>query len=101
MPGDFDGDVPPLRIPEVERVVVDVGHRFFPLQVAPATYFPDRGLGLGDQNQKQPRLAAMAGQILFRDLVLPLAPLALNDRNTRALAKARRRRLKRPAIRMR
>src|SRR5438309_11209445 len=81
MPGDFKGDVPPLWIPDVERVVVDVGHRLLPLQVALAADLPNRGLSLGDQNQEQPRLPGMAGQIRFGDLVFPLASFAVDHGN--------------------
>src|SRR5439155_23348308 len=81
MPGDFQGDVPPLRVPDVKRVVVDVGHRLLPLQVALAADLPNRGLGLGDQNQEQPRLPGMAGQIRFGDLMFPLASFAVDHRN--------------------
>ena len=59
MPGDLDRDVSPLAIPDVERVVVDVGHGLFPLQVVFAGGFPNGCLSLTNQNQKQPQLARM------------------------------------------
>src|SRR5215469_14913604 len=88
MARDFDRDVSPLRIPDMERVVVDVGHGLLPLQVVLAGRFPDGCLSLANQNQKQPRLARMVGQVLFSDLVFPLASLALDHGNASGLGES-------------
>src|SRR5215472_14270206 len=44
MPRELDRDVSPLAIPDVKRVVVDVRHGLFPLQVVLARWFPKRVL---------------------------------------------------------
>ncbi len=53
MPADFDGDVAPLRIEDMERVVVDIGHRPFWFDVMVGADVPHRCLGSTHQNQKQ------------------------------------------------
>ena len=58
MAGHLDGQVPPLGIPDVKRVVIDEGpllEQLGDLAVDPLLDLPDRGWGAGDQDRKRPQ----------------------------------------------
>ena len=84
VPGHLDDQVPPLRVHDVEGVVVDVlglllqGHDH-PARGPP--HLPHRRPRPGDQDQEDTRPDAVAGQVLLRDLVLALPGLALDHRD--------------------
>ena len=52
MPADFDRDVAPLRIEDVEGVVVNIGHRLLWFDVMVDADVPHWCLGAAYQNQK-------------------------------------------------
>src|SRR6267142_1282464 len=49
MPADLDGQMAPVRIEDVKRVVVDIGHRLFSFDVVLRADIPHRRLRLTDQ----------------------------------------------------
>ena len=51
MPADLDGDMPPITVENMKRVVVHVW--LLPLKVIIRFYVPHRCLGATDQDQKQ------------------------------------------------
>jgi len=84
MAGHLDGDVPPLRIPDVERVVIDKDLLLFEVlddSLGRALHVPDRGYRPSDQDQEQASLDLVCGQVLLTDVVLVLTSAAVNDRN--------------------
>ena len=54
MAADFDREMPPVSIEDVERVVIDVGHRPFPLEMVLGADVPDRRLCFADEDQETP-----------------------------------------------
>src|SRR6266403_3444626 len=53
MPADLDGQMAPVRIEDVKRVVVHIGHRLFSFDVVLRADIPHRRLRPTDQDQKQ------------------------------------------------
>ena len=53
MTADLDGQMSPIRIDNVKRVVVDIRHGFLSLDVVLGADIPHRCLRPSDQNQKQ------------------------------------------------
>jgi hypothetical protein len=53
MAADLNGEMAPLRIEDMKRIVVDIGHRPFWFDVMIAGDVPHRRLGSAHQNQKQ------------------------------------------------
>ena len=53
MPADLDGQMAPVRIEDVKRVVVDIGHRLLSFDVVLRADIPHRRLRPTDQDQKQ------------------------------------------------
>jgi len=89
--GHLDGDVAPLRVEDVERVVIDV--RPLLLQVTDRTPngaldFPDGGHGAADQDQEQALLDRMRGEVFLGDAMLALTSSAVDDRNPMHSGKA-------------
>ena len=70
MPANLDRDVAPVGIEDMERVVVDVGHRLLALDVMIHADIPHRRLRAAHQNQRQPSGDLRLRQIFFRDIVL-------------------------------
>jgi len=63
MSADLDGDVPPLGVEGMKRVVVHIG--LLALQVMMGAYVPYRCLGAARQNEKQPLRDLGLGQVFF------------------------------------
>jgi hypothetical protein len=88
MPGHLDGEVAPLRIQDVERVMVDVGHlleQLGELAVDALLDLPKRGWGAGDQDQKDALADLVLGQVLLSQQVLALARPAIEQRDALGL----------------
>src|SRR5437867_6420885 len=81
MSADLDGHMPPVGVENMERVVIDIGHRFLPLQVMLAHDLPNRSLSSADQDQKHAAGDFCLGQLLFSDLMLAFPHRAIDDRN--------------------
>src|SRR5215831_3753632 len=72
MTTDLDGQMPPLRVANVKRVVVDIRHGLLSLDVALCADIPHRCLRPSDQDQKQALPDLRLGQIFFGKVVLAL-----------------------------
>ena len=84
MPGHFDRHVSPLRVQDVEGVVVDEGPLLGQVAQHPAGRagdLPHRGDRAGDQDQEHPALHLVGGQVLLGDLVLAFPALAVDHRD--------------------
>src|SRR4030095_3342759 len=81
MPADLDGHMPPVGVEKMKRVMIDVGHRFLPLQMMPGPSLPNRSLGPADQDQKQAPSDLGLFQLLFSDLMLAVPHRAIEDGN--------------------
>src|ERR1700719_539604 len=73
MTADLDGEVAPLWIEDMKRVVVDIGHRLLAFDVVFGADIPHRRLRPTDQDQKPALGDRRLGQIFFRKLVLALS----------------------------
>src|SRR5260370_25943322 len=73
MAADLDGQMAPVRVKDVKRVVVDIRHRLLSLDVVFRADIPHRRLRPTDQNQKQTLGHRRLGQIFFRKLMLALS----------------------------
>src|SRR5436309_5321941 len=71
VPADFDGEVAPVRIEDVKRVMIDEGHGLLSLDVMVGADIPNRRLSAADENEKQPSGDLRLRQVFFRDIVLP------------------------------
>ena len=72
MPADLDGQMAPVRVEDVKRVVVHIGHRLLSFDVVLRADIPHRRLRPTDQDQKQALGDRRLGQIFFRKVVLAL-----------------------------
>ena len=84
MPGHLDGHVSPLRVQDVEGVVVDEGPLLDQVAQHPAGRagdLPDRGHRARHQDQEHPAIHPVGGQVLLGDLVLALPALAVDHRD--------------------
>src|ERR1700741_3308689 len=72
MAADLDGQMAPVRIEDMKRVVVDVGHRLFSLDVVFRADIPHRRLRPTDQDQKQTLDGCRLGEIFLRKVMLAL-----------------------------
>ena len=72
MPADLDGQMAPVRVEDVKRVVVHIGHRLLSFDVVLCADIPHRRLRPTDQDQKQALGDLGPGQKFFRKLVLAL-----------------------------
>src|SRR5271163_4702359 len=79
MPADLDGDMPPVTVENMKRVVVDIG--FLPLKVIIRPDVPHRRLGATDQDQKQAFGDRRLGQIVIGHVMLALPCHTVDDRN--------------------
>jgi hypothetical protein len=64
---DLDGEMAPVRIKDMKRVVVHVGHRLLSLDVVIGADVPHRCLRSTDQDKKQTLEDLSLGQMLLRD----------------------------------
>src|SRR5439155_142466 len=104
MAGHLDGEVAPLGVSDVEGVVVDIGlllEQLGDLAAGSLLDLPDRGGGTGDQDQEEAEPDLMSCQVLVGDACLRSPCLQSMTGIPFALADARSRRAKRPAIRIR
>src|SRR6201987_50660 len=72
MAADLDGQMAPVRIEDMKRVVVDVGHRLFSLDVVFRADIPHRRLRPTDQDQKQTLGGCRLGEIFLGKVMLAL-----------------------------
>ena len=90
MPGHLDRHMPPGRIHDVKRVVVDVLGLLLQIDDPPPRgplHLPHLRRGLADQHQEDPRPRRRAGrQVLRGDQVLAVAGLAPDHRDVIGLA---------------
>src|SRR5712671_1951187 len=81
MPADLDGEMTPVRIEDVKRVVVDIRGGLLSFDVVFGADIPHRRRRSTDEDQKQALGDRRLGQICFRDVVLALAHRTVDDRN--------------------
>ena len=81
MTADLDGQMSPIRIDYVKRVVVDIRHGLLSLDVVLGADIPHRCLRSSDQDQKQALRDLCCGQIFFGKIVLSLPYRTVDDRN--------------------
>ena len=74
VPADFYGEVAPVRIEDMKRVMIDVGQGLLSLDVMVGADIPNRRLSAADENKKQPSGDLRLRQVFFRDIVLPVSP---------------------------
>jgi len=86
MPAYLDGQMAPVGVEDMKRIVVDIGHRLFSLDVVLAAYIPHRRLGAANQDQKQALGDRRLGQIFFGQIVFALPRGTVDHRNACALA---------------
>ena len=89
MPADLDGDVAPLGIEDMKRVVVDIGHWLLALDVMVGADVPHRRLGAAHQNQKQALRDFRLCQIFLCQFMLALPGRTIDYRNARSLWQTR------------
>ena len=73
MSADLDGEMAPVWIEDMERVVIDIGQRLSSLDVAFRADIPHRRRRTTDQNHKQAVCDGRLGQVFFRNVVLALS----------------------------
>jgi hypothetical protein len=84
MPGHLDGHVSPLRVQDVEGVVVDEGPLLDQVAQHPAGRagdLPDRGHRARHEDQEHSAIHPVGGQVLLGDLVLAFPALAVDHRD--------------------
>src|SRR5262252_4954323 len=81
MTTDLDGQMSPIRIDYVKRVVVDIRHGLLSLDVVLCADIPHRRLRPSDQDQKQALRDLRLGQIFFGKIVLALPCRTVDQRN--------------------
>ncbi len=81
MSADLDGEMAPVSIEDMERVVIDIGHRHLSLDVVIRADIPHRRLRATDQNHKQAVSDRRLGQIFFRNVVLALPSRTVDHGN--------------------
>src|SRR5208282_227353 len=79
MPTDLDGDVSPVTVENMKRVVIDVRLLFLEVIICPDV--PHRCLGSADQDQKQAFGDRCLGQIFISHVMLALPGRTVDDRN--------------------
>ena len=65
----------------MERIMIDVGHGPFPLDVMIGADIPHRRLRAAHQNEKQPSGDLGLGQVFLGDIMLALPDRTIDDRN--------------------
>lgn len=88
MPADLDGDMTPVTVENLERVVVHV--RLLLLQVIIRPDVPHRRLRPPDQDQKQALGNRCLGQIVTGQVMLAFPRCTVDDRNAERLGVASR-----------
>ena len=83
MAADLDGQMAPVGIEDVKRVVVDIRDRFLSFDVVVGADSPHWGWRPSNQNQEQPLRDFRRGQIVFGKLVLALPDRAIDNGNCR------------------
>src|ERR1700730_6158124 len=73
MTADLDGQMAPVGVEDMKRVVVDIGHRLLAFDVVFGADIPHRRLRPTDQDQKQALGDRRLGQIFFHKVVLALS----------------------------
>ncbi len=85
MSGHLDRQMPPLRVHDVKRVVVDEGPLLGQVPDHPAVrragHLPHRRHRARHHDQEHPRTHRVGREVLLGDLVLALAALAVDDRD--------------------
>ena len=81
MPTDLDGQMAPVGVEDMKRIVVHVGHRLFSFDVVLCADIPHRRLRPTDQDQKQALGDARFGQIFCGEVVLALSCRTVDHRN--------------------
>ena len=81
MSADLDGEMAPVSIEDMERVVIDVGHRLLSLDVVMRADIPHRRLRATDQNHEQAVRDRRLGQVFFRNVVLALPSRTVDHGN--------------------
>ena len=84
MPGHLDRHMAPLRVHDVEGIVIDKGHLLCQIDDHPtpgASDLPHRRRGPRHQDEEHPRSHRVAGQVLLGELMLTLTTLAVDDRD--------------------
>ncbi len=85
MPGHLDRQMPPLRVHDVKRVVVDEGPLLGQVPDHPAVrragHVPHRCHRARHHDQEHPRPDRVGREVVLGDLVLALAALAVDDRD--------------------
>src|SRR5256714_15432339 len=72
MAADLDGQMAPVRVEDVKRVVVHIRHRLLSFDVVSSADIPHRRLLPTGQNQKQALGHRRLGEIFFYNLMLAL-----------------------------
>ena len=81
MAADLDGDVAPLRIEDMKRIVVDIGHRPFWFDMMVGANIPHRRLSSAHQNQKQALGDLGLCQVFFGQFMLVLPGVTMQKWN--------------------
>ncbi len=84
VPRHLDGEMPEMRVPDVERVVVDGGPLLCDLVDHPlrrAAHLVHRSWRAGHQDEEDPGPRPVRGEVLLCELVLAHAARALDDRH--------------------
>jgi hypothetical protein len=82
----LDRQMPPVRIEDMKRIMIDVrpglfGHELAEFTCAGHLRFPNKGRGLRNQDQEQSGFGLMSGDMLFRHFVLLFAGRAVDNRD--------------------
>ena len=77
MPADLDGQMAPVGVEDMKRIVVHVGHRLFVLQVMISPNLIHGDAGAADQDEKHPSGDLGLGQVLSGKVMLALPRLRL------------------------
>src|SRR4051812_49252279 len=85
MAADLDGQMAPVRVEDVKRVVVHIRHRLLSFDVVFRADIPHRRLRPTDQNQKQALGDRRLGEIFFGKVMLALPCRTVDHGNAACL----------------
>jgi hypothetical protein len=88
---DLDRYVAPIGVQDMKGIMIHIGHRLFAFEMMllrAHTHFPYRSLRFPHQDQKYSPRDRGAFEMLFRQIVLPLASSAIDHRNRVGLGPA-------------